>query len=93
MWETSDPDGRRVVLSEERWRHIVRRHSELEAHRERTLEAIETPTRRTHGHAANEEWFFLEGAGPSRWLQVVVHYEESRGSVTTAFGRGRPRWR
>jgi len=93
MLETVDPDGRRVILSEERWRHILRRHGELEVHRDRILEAIETPTLRTRGRTANEEWFFLEGAGPSRWLQVVVHYEENRGSVTTAFGRGRPRWR
>ncbi len=28
MWETVDPDGRRVVLTFERWRHIIWRHAE-----------------------------------------------------------------
>ena len=46
---------------------------ELAVYCERILEAIETPTRRLRGRAANEEWYFLEGAGPARWLQVVVH--------------------
>jgi hypothetical protein len=53
------------------------------------VKAIETPSRRLAGRAANEEWFLLADAGPSRWLQVFVHFEGGHGSVTTAFAR---RW-
>ena len=51
--------------------------------------AVERPTFHCAGKAANEEWFFLDGAGPARWLHVVVHFVEDEGSVTTAFGRNR----
>ena len=93
MWETLDPDGRRVVLDERAWGHILEDHGELEVHRKRILEAIETPTLRMRGRAANEEWYLLEHAGPARWLQVVVHYVEGQARVTTAFGRSVPPWR
>jgi len=39
------------------------------------------------GRHHGEEWFYLEGAGPSRWLKVVVHYEGKSGRIVTAFGR------
>jgi hypothetical protein len=35
----------------------------------------------------NEEWFYLGGVGPSRWLKVVVLYERELGWVVTAFPR------
>ena len=40
------------------------------------------------GRTDNEVWFFAEGAGSHRWLQVVVHYEGGEGWVVTAFTRG-----
>jgi hypothetical protein len=39
------------------------------------------------GPQDNEEWFYLGGAGPSRWLKAVVHYEGGRGRIVTAFAR------
>jgi hypothetical protein len=37
-----------------------------------------------------QDWFYLEDIGPSRWLKVVVAFdEESNGSVRTAFPRRR----
>lgn len=51
------------------------------------LEAVRIPDRRRAGHEPNEEWFYREGVGPSRWIKVVVIYEADRGSVITAFPR------
>lgn len=51
------------------------------------LKAVRTPDRRCIGHESNEEWFYREGVGPSRWIKVVVIYEADRGSVITAFPR------
>ncbi len=51
------------------------------------MTAVREPTRRSGGRSSNEEWFFLEGAGPARWLQVVVHYEGGEGWIATAFPR------
>ena len=84
---TLDPDGRRVELVEERWRHILAEHPELAPHLANVTQAVREPDQRMAGREANEEWFYLEGAGPSRWLKVVVHYEQGRGWIATAFAR------
>ncbi len=73
---TLDPDGRRVVLTEEGWRHIVREHAPLRRHLRTIMEAVREPTQRVPGRSPDEEWFYLAEAGPSRWLKVVVHYEQ-----------------
>lgn len=46
VWETIDPDGRRVVLSFAAWRHVIEEHGELEEHRMVVLEAVRNPDRR-----------------------------------------------
>jgi hypothetical protein len=92
MLQTGDPDGRLVVLTGQAWLHILDGHPELEPHLQEIRRAIAGPTRRLPGRKSNEEWFFLEGTGPSRWLQVVVHFERGRGSITTAFGRRSVPW-
>jgi hypothetical protein len=86
LW-TLDPDGRRVELTHERWRHIVAGHPELAPHIANVTRAVQEPDRRMSGQRDGEEWFYLEGAGPSRWLKVVVHYEGGLGRIVTAFGR------
>lgn len=87
--EVVDPDGRRVELTAERWQHIIRPdgHPELRSHQAEVLRAVQTPDERRTAARANEQWFFLRRVGPSRWLQVVVAYEDDRGFIATAFGR------
>ncbi len=87
VWETTDPDGRAVVLSFSRWRHILEKHSELRGYRDTVLEAVARPDERLPGRAAYEEWFYGQMAPPSRWIRVVVHYESDRGLIVTAFPR------
>jgi hypothetical protein len=92
LGSTSDPDGRLVELTEERWEHVVSPaggagHSELAGLEDEVLQAVATPSRRLPGWARNEEWFYLAGAGPSRWLKVVVIYEGERGFIVTAHAR------
>jgi hypothetical protein len=42
------------------------------------------------GREPDEEWLYLEGAGPSRWLKVVVVFDsENRGRIITSFARRR----
>ena len=82
-----DPSGRQVVLTSERWLHILVRHGELKAYRNAILLTVSNPDRIRLGDESNERWFFAANVGPSRWLQVVVHYDGSSGRITTAFGR------
>lgn len=89
---TTDPDGRRVELTLERWTHITDPrvgHPELAEHQAAILRAIAAPDAAQPGRRSNERWYFLRGAGPSRWLQVVVAYDQDRGWIVTAFGRRR----
>lgn len=87
MWETSDRQARRVLLTHVRWRHIAERHPELSSSREAILAAVSSPEEWRRGHESNEEWFYARGVGPSLWVRVVVHYHDDVGSITTAFPR------
>jgi hypothetical protein len=87
---TLDPEGRRVVLTEERWEHIRRRHGEVTPHLAEVLRAIREPDRRATGRRPEREFYFLEWLGPGRWLRVVVHYEGREGEVRTAYPEDTP---
>ena len=87
MWETTDPDDRRVVLSAERWLHILEDHEELANELDGILRGLTTPARRRRGRWPDEEWFYLAGPGPTRFVKVVVHYEGGEGRIVTAFPR------
>jgi hypothetical protein len=89
MRETADPDGRRVTLDAARWAHIIGRHDALELHLEDLLRAVSEPDRRMPGRRDDEEFYYLAGAGPSRWIKVVVHSEQNQGRIVTAFPRRR----
>jgi hypothetical protein len=85
-----DPQGREVSLDGERWAHIVDGHPELREIQEEVLRVVESPTEVLAGRMPDEEWFYLERAGPSRWLKVVVVFDRAdSGRIITAFGRRR----
>lgn len=83
----TDPQGRVVELTAERWGHVLEIHPEVKPFHAEVLRAIESPSKQMQGRKANEQWFYLSAAGPSRWLKVVVAYEGERGWIVTAFGR------
>jgi len=87
VWETLDQEGRRVVLTESAWAHVLRNHPQIEVDPAHLMTAVASPTRRIRGRELSEEWCYREGFGPSRWLKVVVHYEGDVGRVATAFPR------
>lgn len=89
MRDTTDPDGRLVILTDAGWEHIVQRHDELIGDQDAILDSVAEPVARNPGHAANEEWFYGQGFGPSRFVLVVVHFRGGVGSITTAFPRRR----
>jgi len=85
-----DRQGREVLLSPERWQHIVSAHPEIEVCEKEIRRAVESPTTVLAGREPDEEWLYLEGAGPSRWLKVVVVFDnEGRGRIITSFARRR----
>jgi hypothetical protein len=89
VWETADPTGRCVVLTADRWLHICVEHPELAAFRDFMLIAVEKPFARIPGRRSTEEWYYARGFGPSRYVKVVVHYEQHVGAIWTSFPRRR----
>jgi hypothetical protein len=86
--DTSDPDGRRVELTAERWEHIRSRHPELAEERDTILAAVARPSKRLdEPRGPSESWYYLAGVGPSRWLKVVVIFDGDVGHLITAFPR------
>jgi hypothetical protein len=86
--EAADPDGARIVVLGELWRgKILRDHPELDSHLADVLRAIGAPDQilpdPVYEHRRRH---YLRSAGPSRWLVVVVSYEQEPARVISAFG-------
>lgn len=92
--ETVDPDGRRVVLDDIGWRHIVEEHKELVADREAVLATVAAPDHRGSDPRPGRERHWRRGLGPSRWLMVVVDYVSVPARIVTAYGNRKdpPGW-
>lgn len=85
--ETTDPSGVRVVLKDEVWREkIVRDHPEIAEHMADVLRTVSVPD-----HVAADPIFeqrrryYMRDVGPSRWLLVVVSYEQTPARIVSAF--------
>jgi hypothetical protein len=85
--ETTDPSGIRVVLALGVWREkIVRDHPEIAAHFSDVLGAVSAPDHiaRDASYEARTR-YYARGVGPSRWLMVVVSYEQVPARIVSAF--------
>jgi sarcosine oxidase gamma subunit len=85
--ETTDPEGRQVVLADAVWRKkIVRDHPEIDRH---VSDVLQTVTKPDHVAAdpivAARTRYYARGVGPGRWLLVVVSYEQVPARIVSAF--------
>jgi hypothetical protein len=85
--ETIDPNGVRVVLTDIVWSgKIVRDHQEIETYHAEVLSTVSLPD-----HVAPDPYFeertryYASNVGPSRWLLVVVSYEQTPARIVSAF--------
>ena len=90
----SDPDGRQVELTAERWAHILEEHGEMAVHRGALLGTVTEPQHRTPDPRPQRERYWRRGLGPSRWLLVVIDFGSDPARVVTAFGNRKdpPGW-
>ena len=83
--EVLDPDGREVVLSVRLWREkITRDHPELRDHLEDVLGTASAPDHVEPDPRASRRRYYRGRIGPSRWLLVVVSFEQKPGRIITA---------
>lgn len=92
--EATDPDGRRVVLDQRGWDHVVTEHDEMAVHRTAVIATITSPDHRQPDPRASRERYWRRGLGPSRWLLVVVDFDADPARVVTAYGNRKapPGW-
>ena len=94
--ETVDAEGTRVVLLTRIWREkLLPEHVELADFMGDALEAV---TSAEHVEVdpvyPERRRYFARDVGPSRWLLVVVSYEETPARIVSAFGHRKdpPTW-
>lgn len=85
--ETIDPTGSRVVLDARVWdEKIVCDHPEVASYKADALRAVSGPDHvASDPSSADRRRFYLRGAGPSRWLLVVVSYEQTPARIISVF--------
>ena len=83
--ETTDPDGRRVVLDARTMGHSARRRPQMLGHVVAIIEAVHRPDVREDDPAPGRERFYRRDLDPRRWLRVVVDFNETPAFVVTAF--------
>jgi hypothetical protein len=84
MAAMTDSWGRVVWLTEERWRHIVDGHKEVERHLDVLKQCVQTAEKRSKGRYSGAEKLWMQDVGPSKWFCVVVRYEGRTGTIKTA---------
>ena len=78
-------DGTRVVLSEERWRHVIFRHPELKGKVDSVLDAIAHPDE-TYADEGGAVHVLKRLVGEvSDFLVVIYVVEGQRGYIRTAY--------
>jgi hypothetical protein len=83
-----------VVLFEDTWSdHVVSLtgHPELAPHLDAVMSTVASPDHREPDTQELRERFFKQSVGPSRWLMVVVSFEQEPARVVTALGYGHGR--
>jgi hypothetical protein len=83
--ETTDPDGRAVILDERTIRHLRNRRPQMLGHLAAIVEVVSRPDLREDDPVPGRERFYRRDLDPGRWLRVVVDFNVSPAFVVTAF--------
>jgi hypothetical protein len=80
-----DREGREVVLLARIWTgKILRDHLEMAGHLTAVVQTVRDPQHIEPDAIPGRERLYRQGAGPSRWLLMVVSFEQQPGRVITA---------
>jgi hypothetical protein len=83
--QVSDPDGRPVLVDRRTLGHLARRRPGMAAHVDAIVAAVERPDLRQDDPVPGRERFYRRDIDPTRWLRVVVDFNDSPAFVVTAF--------
>jgi hypothetical protein len=80
-----DREGREVVLLARIWNgKIIRDHPELANHLNEVIGAVAKPDHVEPDTVQSRTRFYRRDVGPSRWLLVVVSFEQTPARIITA---------
>ena len=82
---TIDPDGRTVVFDSATAAHLARRRPQMLRHVAAILDAVSRPDIRQDDPAPGRERFYRRDLDLTRWLRVVVDFNQPPAFVVTAF--------
>jgi hypothetical protein len=94
--ETRDARRRAVVLLARIWDgKILRDHPELRGQLEHVLGTVSGPDHVEPDPERHRHRYFRRNVGPSRWLMVVVSFEQQPGRIITALAlrKGPKQWK
>ena len=88
IFDVTDKTGRKIHLTDERWKHIRKKHPEIESS-ELLQEAIEKSDKITNTHLdpkVNYFWkHYKNRLGHDKFLLVVVKYLNGDGYVLSSY--------
>ena len=83
--KTEDPDGRQVVLLSELWTEkVLVSHPELAGCLDSVIATVAEPSHTEPDPFPKRTRFYKRDVGPSRWLMVVVSFEQEPARIITA---------
>jgi hypothetical protein len=85
LGSVGDPDGREVVLLARIWHEkITADHPELAGQEQAVIATVEHPDHVEPDVLPSRTRFYCRTSAPSRWLLVVVSYEQEPARIITA---------
>ncbi len=81
---TQTPDGRQIVLRTSAWSHISSEHPEITKHRKAVLETAADPEVTLADPRPGRRRHYVPRVGPSRWLRVIVDFNQVPAEIVTA---------
>tara|TARA_Y100000310_G_scaffold331372_1_gene404806 strand:- start:101 stop:385 length:285 start_codon:yes stop_codon:yes gene_type:complete len=85
IFSIKDKTGRTIRLTDERWKHIAREHSQITNHEE-LKETLENPVIiRKSKYDSKVAWYYRSNKKKKLYLMVSVKYLNGEGFIITAF--------
>ena len=78
------PTGGTIVLTASAWSHISAEHPEIAAHLAAVVKTAAEPEVVAPDPRSGRRRHYRSDAGPSRWLRVIVDFNETPARIVTA---------
>ena len=88
IFEVEDKSGKKIHLSDERWKHLNQEHPEVAPYLEEIKETIKNPVKiTTYEFDENVKYYYkyFKEREAAKYLLVIVKYLNDHGFIITAY--------